>query len=308
MPQATTVPNFSFEDLLETDRLELPIVSPTDPSLKLIATIFFDRSLQRGFNVEMQFFLNNVLADGLKQLEGSAGFSELINSYKKLVSDEIKNNNGKNAPSNESKNNNTKNKLEAKFGLGVSSSFNKIINDIASIFYSTKKLKTLAKVISYLDEFNGTLDVYTTNRGKHEAKSLARTTIELDADIITIFDKNFSSSSFDARLRKELTSLHYFNVGLVNNLLFQEINRISRSIRGLIYIARSVTAITAISWNFFAISQGVYSSFLGGHFVFHLTGSPFESLIPSIAIPSLVYYLIPRIVSFFVRRKVIIAL
>jgi hypothetical protein len=304
MSQAT-VPNFSFEDLFRTDRLELPIVSAIDPSLKMIATIFFDRSLQSEFRVEMQFFLNNVVADDLKQLEGSTGFLELINSYKKLVSDKIKNDRRRNMPSNESKNN--RNKLEAKFRPEIS--FNKVIGYINSIFYSTKKLKTLAKVISYLLEFNGTLNVYTTNRGIHEAKSLARTIIELDADVITIFDKYFSSSSFDAQLRKELTSLHYFNVGLVNNLLFQEISIISRAIRGLIYIARSITAIAAISWNVLITSQGVYSNLLGDDFFFLLSGSSlFASLIPSIVISSLVYYLIPRIVSFFVRRKVIIVL
>jgi hypothetical protein len=304
MSQAT-VPNFSFEDLFRTDRLELPIVSAIDPSLKMIATIFFDRSLQSEFRVEMQFFLNNVVADDLKQLEGSTGFLELINSYKKLVSDKIKNDRRRNMPSNESKNN--RNKLEAKLRPEIS--FNKVIGYISSIFYSTKKLKTLAKVISYLVEFNGTLNVYTTNRGIHEAKSLARTIIELDADVITIFDKYFSSSSFDAQLRKELTSLHYFNVGLVNNLLFQEISIISRAIRGLIYIARSITAIAAISWNVLITSQGVYSNLLGDDFFFLLSGSSlFASLIPSIVISSLVYYLIPRIVSFFVRRKVIIVL
>ncbi len=307
MSQATGL-HFSFEDLFKTDRLELPIVSPTDPSLKMIATIFFDRGLQKGFIVEMQFFLNNVVADDLKQLEDSStGFSELISSYKKQVLDKIKNNNRRrrknNIPSRKkSENNNSK--LEAKFQPRIS--FNKIVDDIISIFDATKKLKMLAKVISYLVELNGTLNVYTTNRGIQEAKSLARTTIELDADVITIFDKNFSSS-FGIQLRNELTSLHYFNVGLVNNLLFQEISRISRTIKGLIYIARSVTAIAAILWNVLTIIQGGYSSLLGDDF-YQLIACVFTSLIPSIVIPSLVYYLIPRIVSFFLRRKIITVL
>jgi hypothetical protein len=64
----------------------------------MIATIFFDRSLQSGFRVEMQFFLNNVVVDDLKQLESSTGFLELINSYKKLVSDKIKNDRRRNMP------------------------------------------------------------------------------------------------------------------------------------------------------------------------------------------------------------------
>lgn len=308
MSQATGL-HFSFEDLLKTDRLELAIVSPTDPSLKMIATIFFDHGLQKGFMVEMQFFLNNVVADDLKQLEDSStGFSELINSYKKQVLDKIKNNNNRrrrrnNIPS-KKKSENNNSKLEAKFRPRIS--FNKIVDDIISIFDATKKLKMLAKVISYLVELNGTLNVYTTNRGIQEAKSLARTTIELDADVITIFDKNFSSS-FGAQLRNELTSLHYFNVGLVNNLLFQEISRISRTIKGLIYIARGVTAIAAILWNLLTIIQGGYSSLLGDDF-YQLIASVFTSLIPSIVIPSLVYYLIPRIISFFLRRKIITVL
>jgi hypothetical protein len=126
---------------------------------------------------------------------------------------------------------------------------------------------------------------------KEDSKPIAKTIIELDADIITILPNDFQKLENEADIHS-LLSIHRLNLGLANYIFLYPILRISKIIKHATGIARKGSLILSLVAGF-----GLYQS-TG----FDPNYVPYSALY-LVGAPAMVYQFVPKIMGFIIKNK-----
>ncbi len=130
---------------------------------------------------------------------------------------------------------------------------------------------------------------------KDNLSPIAKTVIELDADIVTILPKEFHGfgDQTDTHL---LLGIHSSNILLANHLFLYPLTRIIKLLKWLTGIARTVFTLLSLVpglWGLWA------TLFLGKE-------PNFSYILPILGffgIPPMVYKIVPKILGYFLKKK-----
>jgi hypothetical protein len=168
------------------------------------------------------------------------------------------------------------------------------LKDPKSLIKIFSKIAKIKKVLRRYHDIR-LVNVFTiikddASHNQKNNKILARTTIELDADIITIIPpelllQNTNETSF-------LFSLHSANIHLANYLFLYPIMRIFVIVKLAKYILRILSIPLWIAFSIFIFPKGV------GVFYEYIF-----SIVNFIGIPALLFRLVPKIMSYIIKKK-----
>jgi hypothetical protein len=175
--------------------------------------------------------------------------------------------------------------------------------DGVEVSRDTTEIKGLKNIVDFFKEPRS-ITAYTVNQFNGEI--IARTTVELDADIITVLPLNILENNNLAIL----LSLHGYNILLVNKLFeaqikhfFADLVVITNVIRGVSLVPSAVSVISFLLSSVHGLSHG---SILPAVIT---TMSPlFYKYAPKIIfryLPNFAFRFVPRIVGHFMKHKLI---
>jgi len=173
-----------------------------------------------------------------------------------------------------------------------------------------KTIKELESIIDLIRDLRS-LDIYTYTREQLNDKIVARTKIELDADIITLLSPQILEQ--DANSMAILLRIHNHNVYLVNQTVQNQIkifcsklhtfDKIIKVISFTPFILSLINSLLPFlygaSENLFSLSYIAISSAISG--IAYKYG---PKMIFRYA-PSIIFKIIPRILSYFVRNNIL---
>jgi hypothetical protein len=167
----------------------------------------------------------------------------------------------------------------------------------------TTEIKGLKNIVDFFKEPRS-ITAYTINRFNGEI--IARTTVELDADIITVLPQNILENNNLAFL----LSLHGYNILLVNKLFEVQIKHFFADLVVITNVIRGVSlvpsAVSVISFFLSSVHGLTHGSILPAVIT---TMSPFfYKYAPKLIfryLPNFAFRIVPRIVGHFMKHKFI---
>lgn len=176
-----------------------------------------------------------------------------------------------------------------------------------SMLAAIKKVKVLENMADFLREPR-TITVYTIN--KFNKEEIARTTIELDADVITIIPRNVLNNESVAML---LLLLHSCNVLLINRLFEEQLKNFTYSLRMIANIIRwislipfGVSLIPSFSSLIHGLSQGSIPQVL-----FTVVSPILYRYAPKLLfryVPNILFRIAPWLGGYLMKHKIILEL
>ncbi len=157
------------------------------------------------------------------------------------------------------------------------------IKSFGKLFRNVRKYRKVLERYQNLSSVN----IFTLDRFQN--KILARTIIELDADIITIIPRELlSTDSVNI-----YTTLHRANIRLANYLYLYPLIRIFAIIKAVKNLSRLISILLWISFSLIMLPPTMILKDYNYLFmIFNFVG-----------IPAMLYKFIPKIVAFIIRRK-----
>lgn len=176
-------------------------------------------------------------------------------------------------------------KLSSKHKSILSWSF---IRDIKSLSRLSAKIQRIKKVLKrYRYEDLRSINVFTIDA--YQNRILARTTIELDADIITIIPQEL----LNMNQTNPFLRLHSANVSLANYLFLYPITQILIIIKILKNIIRVLAIPLWIIFSMIIFREKVLNEY-------------FFTILNFVGIPAILFRFIPKITEYIIRHKLLV--
>jgi hypothetical protein len=168
-----------------------------------------------------------------------------------------------------------------------------------SISHTIKNIRRVRKIAQHLFQDLRSINVYTIHGLKGSV--VARTTIELDADIITIMQPELIGIS----TKNSLLNLHSINVVLANYMFMYRISKffsIIKTMTNMTRITSMLLWIMSTAIPFYSSQQSVLSASLNNLNLFYTVLYP---LLNFIGIPALLFKFIPKVIGFIIRSRIL---
>jgi len=168
-----------------------------------------------------------------------------------------------------------------------------------SVSQTIKNIRRVRKIAQHLFQDMRSVNVYTIHGVKGSV--VARTTIELDADIITIMQPELIGIS----TKNSLLNLHSSNVLLANYIFMYRVSKFFSIIKTMTNMTRTTSMLlwimsTAIP--FYSSQQSVLSASLNNLNLFYTVLYP---ILNFIGIPALLFKFIPKIIGYIIRYRIL---
>jgi hypothetical protein len=262
----------SFDKIIAHDRPKANVLIVSNEfGLAMSVNIESDQNSSNNFMVYVDFFYNNIKIDFVKLDENV--LYVLINEYQIYVNNLVK---------------------ERKHLPGVETRYGK---SISQTIRNTRRIK---KIAQHLFQDLRALNVYTIHGLKNSI--VARTAIELDADIVTIISPELLKINTK---NNSLLNLHSINVFLVNYVFMYKITKffsIIKTLTNLTRIASIVLWITFTIIPFYNSQQLILSAPLNN---LNLYYTALYSIVNFIGIPSLLLKFIPKVIGYIIKYKIV---
>jgi hypothetical protein len=267
-PSSATISS-SFDEIISHNYAKANVLI-TSNEFGLNINVEIDQNTSNKFMVYVDFFYKNTKVD-LDKLDQNI-LSALINEYQMYV---------------------TKYTKEKKYLPGIKTSYRKSISD------AIKNITRIRKIAERLFQDIRAVNVYTVYGLKNSI--IARTAIELDADILTIMQSEF----IKINIKNTLLNLHSINVFLVNYLFMYRISKffsIIKTLTNLTRIASMLLWIVFTAIPFYSSYQSILSS-PGNNLNLYYTA--LYSIFNFIGIPSLLFKFLPKAIGYIIRYKIL---
>jgi hypothetical protein len=260
----------SFDEIIAHNYAKANVLI-TSNEFGLSINIETDQNNSSKFMVYVDFFHKNIKVD-LVELDQNI-LSTLINEYQMYV---------------------TKFAKEKKYLPDIQTSYGKSISD------AIKNITRIRKIAQHLFQDMRAVNIYTIY-GLKKNSVVARTAIELDADIITIIQPEFVKIN----TKNALLTLHSINVFLVNYVFMYRINKFFSIIKTLTNLTRIASILLWIVFTaipFYSSNQSILSAPVNN---LNLYYTALYSIFNFIGIPGLLLKFIPKAIGYTIRYKIL---
>jgi hypothetical protein len=164
-----------------------------------------------------------------------------------------------------------------------------------SILMAIKNITKIRKIAERLFQDLRSVSVYTIHASKNNA--MARTTVELDADIITII----APELLEVKIKNNWLKLHSINVVLANYLFVYRMKKFVSVLKAMTNLARIASVVLWIVSTAIALLSGILSPVNDLNPIYRVIISVFNF----VGVPTLLVKFIPKILGYVIRHTVL---
>ena len=263
LPSKVTVSHSSFDKIFEKDQPNAKVFVKNEFGLSMQINIEITQN--NFFKISVKMLYKDIIIDfdssHIKEL------SILINEYRKYAA--------------------TLNEYNKKF---LNSQSANLIRNIRSFVKALKDIKSITNLLRYLLKDTRSLNVYTVNELKNSI--LAKTTIELDADIITIVQPEI----LQANNRDICLRLHTANIYIANFLFLYPIQQLFSIVKKMKALLRTITPLLWVGLTLYPfIASGRINNIEESFNLLYIVMNTF-------GIPIILFKTMPRLTVLIIRK------